>query len=248
MMDMLRCKMYIALVMLLFFAASINVSAQNYENASENETLENETAGKVSFMFVQEAAKGTFVKNADGNYTLTLKNVVPYTMYFSDQPDRIAGFAPMERFIAGYNWRYPNAALSLVDADENMDTVILAISSPRYDNQTGTLIYTAKILEDLVDDRFSYLISRADAGIPERFGRAALFIDDCLNGHIYCCKGGADKECTIVSHCGKVGCGCCWESSTLACEPCRSFSYYEKKCMEEHGKTCNSWYFTTCAM
>jgi hypothetical protein len=174
-------KRYIALAMLLFFAASTSVSAQNNINISENVTLENESTGQPSFTFVQEAANGTFVKNEDGNYTLTLLDVVPYTMYFSDRPEQITGFTPMERFIAGFNWRCPNAALSLRDADENEDkgTVILAISSPRYDNQTGTLIYTARILKDLVSDRFSNHISRADAGIPENLGRAELFLGGC---------------------------------------------------------------------
>ena len=106
-------KRYIALALLLFFAASTSVSAQNNINISENVTLENESAEWPSFTFVQEAANGTFVKNEDGNYTLTLLDVVPYTMYYSDRPEQIAGFTPMERFIAGFNWRCPNAALSL---------------------------------------------------------------------------------------------------------------------------------------
>jgi hypothetical protein len=77
-------------------------------------------------------------------------------MYFSDRPAQIAGFLPMEPFIQGFDRSYPNAALSLVDADENMDAVILALSSPRYDNQKGALTYKAKLLEDLVSDRLSY--------------------------------------------------------------------------------------------
>ena len=80
------CKRYIALAMLLFFAGSIAVSAQNDTNICEDAALENESAGWPSFTFVQEAANGTFVKNEDGNYTLTLYNVVPYTTYFSDPP------------------------------------------------------------------------------------------------------------------------------------------------------------------
>jgi hypothetical protein len=240
-MDMLRRKTYLVLAMLLFLAVSLNAAAQD-------ESTANESGKEVSFMFVQEAANGTFIKNADGNYTLTLLNVVPYTLYFSDRPEQIAGFAPMERFIAGFCWRSPNAALSLVDADEEEDTVILTITKPLYDNETGTLTYTAKILEDLVEDRFSYHISRADAGIPEKFGRAALFIDDCSDAHIYCCKiEGDNKECTsFTSGCGKVSCNCCWNLRALSCRPCKSDSYYRKKCMEEHGDKCNDFDFASC--
>jgi hypothetical protein len=140
----------------VFFASIMAASTQSVEKAAEDESLDNETAEHVLFMFVQEAANETSVKNEDGNYTLTLLNVVPYTMYFSDRPAQIAGFLPMEPFIQGFDRSYPNAALSLVDADENMDAVILALSSPRYDNQKGALTYKAKLLEDLVSDRLSY--------------------------------------------------------------------------------------------
>jgi len=125
----------------------------------------------------------------------------------------------MERFIAGYNWRSPNAALSLVDADENEDTVILTIAKPRYDNRTGTPVYKAKILEDLVNDRFSYLTSRADAGMPEEFGRAALSIDDCSDAYVECGRRGPHFSCDI---CGTVGCGCCRHVGYLLCQPCGS--------------------------
>jgi hypothetical protein len=219
---MIGGKTYLMLAMLLFLVASQNVSAQD-------ESMANESGEKVTFMFVQEAANGTFVKNADGNYTLTLLNVVPYTIYFSDQPEQIAGFAPMERFIAGFCWKYPNAALSLVDADENEDTVILTVSKPLYDNKT--LTYTAKILEDLVNDRFSYHISRADAGIPEKFGRAALFIDDCADTFV---------DCYWPSHysCASFNTGCCWDHLVWLCRPCRTESYFVKECNKLGGKNC----------
>jgi hypothetical protein len=240
-MYMSRRKTHLVLALLLFLAAGQNVSAQD-------ESMANESGKEVSYMFVQEAANGAFIKNPDGNYTLTLLNVVPYTMYFSDPPEQIAGFASMERFIAGFCWRSPNAALSLVDADENEDTVILAISKPLYDNGTGTLTYTAQLLEDLVNDRFSYHISRADAGIPEKFGRAALFIDDCIDGHVLCCTGGKSKDCGDGHYCGSVSTGCCWSTKSVFCAPCHSQSYYEEKCMKEHGKDCNSWDDDSCSL
>ena len=238
---MLRNMGCLALVTLLFFSANMGVSAQN-EELAVNETAENLTAGPVLYMFIQEAANGTFVKNEDGNYTLTLLNVIPYTMYFSNRPQQIAGFAPMDRFIAGFNWNYPNAALSLADAEENMDTVILAISSPVYNNKTGTLIYAAKILEALVEDRLGYHLQRADAGIPEKFGRATLFIDDCGSGYVDCGRSGHDI-------CGSIGWGCCFDVWSLACDCCypdemkqRCQSYYGGECAQYYtGCWCHAW-------
>jgi len=217
--------------------ASTYLSAENDTNTSINVTLDDERAGWPSYTFIQEAANGTFVKNADGNYTMTLYNVVPYTTYFSDPPEQIAGFSPMESFLYGFNWNYPNAALSIVDAEEDNDTVILAITSPRYDNQTKTLIYTARILEDLVDDQFSdrlsYHISRADAGIPERFGRAKIILGGCGPATWKCGQGRCGY--TEEEECGEISCSCCWDGY---CEPCGRDCYYKTKCREEFGGVC----------
>ena len=224
-------KRYIALAMLLFFAASIALSAENDTDTCEGAALENESDEWPPFTLVQEAANGTFVKNADGNYTLTLYNVVPYTMYYSDPPEQIAGFYPMESFIAGFSWNYSNASLSLADADENEDTIILAISSPRYDNQTGTLTYTARIIEDPRDDRLSYQISRADASIPERFGRAEMIVGGCGTDEWKCCTSGDDE-------CGTIGISCCYSWSHGGCQPCGCDCEYKAKCRKAYGGIC----------
>ena len=225
-------KRYIALAMLLFFAASIALSAENDTDTCEGAALENESDEWPPFTLVQEAANGTFVKNADGNYTLTLYNVVPYTMYYSDPPEQIAGFYPMESFIAGFSWNYSNASLSLADADENEDTIILAISSPRYDNQTGTLTYTARIIEDPRDDRLSYQISRADASIPERFGQAKMIVGDCGTDDWKCCTSG-DDDCGTLK---KIS--CCYSWSHGGCQPCGRDCEYKAKCRKAYGGIC----------
>jgi hypothetical protein len=143
----------------------------------------------------------------------------------------------MERFIAGFNWRCPNAALSLADAEEDNDTVILAITSPRYDNQTKTLTYTARIREDLVDDQFSdrlsYQVSRADAGIPERFGQAKIILGGCGDATVTCGQGRCGYK--GEEECGEISCGCCWDGY---CEPCGRDCYYQTKCREVHGGVC----------
>lgn len=223
-------KRYIALAMLLFFAASTSVSAENDTDTCEGAALENESAEQPSLTLVQEAGSGTFVKNADGNYTLTLYNVVPYTIYYSDPPQQIAGFYPMDGFIAGLSSRHYNAALSLLDADENEDTVILAISSPSYDNQTGTLTYTARIIEDPRDDRLSYQISRADAGIPERFGEAKIIVGGCGTYDWKCCTSGGEK-------CGKIGISCC-VGAWGYCFQCGRDCEYKANCREKYGGRC----------
>jgi hypothetical protein len=62
----------------IIFALIIAGSAQSDEEIAENESIDNETAEPVLFIFVREPANRTFVKNDDGNNTLTLLIVVPY--------------------------------------------------------------------------------------------------------------------------------------------------------------------------
>jgi hypothetical protein len=61
----------------------------------------------VSLLFVQEAPEATLVPAGSGTYTLTLSELIPYTIYFSDRPERIAGFMTMEDFVSGFNRAVP---------------------------------------------------------------------------------------------------------------------------------------------
>jgi hypothetical protein len=239
--NMRGCKKIIALaILLLLFIASVAVSAQNDTNACEGAAPEDEMADQTSLPLVQEASSGTLIKNSDGNYTLTLNNVTPYTMYHTNLSESSAGSTPMERFIAGFNWNNPTAALTLADADVNEDTIILALTSPSYDNQTKTLTYAARIIENPRDDRLSYQISRADARIPERFGQATIAISGCPNSYWKCCTSEEDQ-------CGTLNdISCCWNSKRIACEACARDCYHQAKCREEYGGKCGDSFTGSC--
>ena len=77
-------------------------------NVTENQTE--------THIFIQEASSGSFVNDSTGNYTLTLNDVVPYTVFFADRPARDVGFAPRDKFLKGFSFgasNTPNAALIL---------------------------------------------------------------------------------------------------------------------------------------
>jgi hypothetical protein len=176
---------------------------------------ENQTA---TFIFIQEGTGGSFVNDGSGNYTLTMTDVVPYTIFFADLPARDVGFAPMDKFLKGFGFgagNPPNAAIILPEENETSDQVIVELTNPQYDNATGMLTYTARLLQEysfksrwLEDQR-----SKVDVSIPERFGRVVLVIDSCpcwpTNPAVQCSNG--------------VWVGCqhtCWETKDFRCRRC----------------------------
>ena len=91
-----------ALCSLAFIGAvSCAEMAANETELDEMELNETEM-NRTTFIFIQEGTGGTFVKDESGNYTLTITGVVPYTIYFSDRPERVVGFAPMDKFLDGF--------------------------------------------------------------------------------------------------------------------------------------------------
>lgn len=186
-------------------------------NATENQTE--------TFIFIQEGTGGSFVNDGSGNYTLTMTDVVPYTIFFADRPARDVGFAPMDKFLKGFGFgarNPPNAALILPEENETSDQVIVELTNPQYDNATGMLTYTARLLQEysfkskwLEDQR-----SKVDASIPERFGRVVLVIDSCpcwpiSPGHPVQCSNGEWTNCqhtcwdTMKWRCTRCDGGCC---------------------------------------
>lgn len=211
--------------MLLCLALAGTVSGAGQANNSSGcvgcssdpaNVIENQT----TFIFIQEGIGGSFVNDGSGNYTLTMTDVVPYTIFFADRPARDVGFAPMDKFLEGFGFgarNPPNAALILPEENETSDQVIVELTNPQYDNATGTLTYTASLLHEyafksgwLEDQR-----SKVDASIPERFGRVVLVIDSCpcwqprISVPVQCSNG----EWTTCHN-------TCWETKKFRCTEC----------------------------
>lgn len=118
---------------------------------------------KADFLFVQTASGMAFA--ADRN-RLTLRDVSPVTLFFSDRPDRIAGNMTTERFVPFWSEGTdsflsdpPNADLSIM-VDGKLQQVVVVLSEPEL---TGTdLHYTVRIL---------------DGDMPVMAESASLFID-----------------------------------------------------------------------
>jgi len=226
----------IAVLAMAILTASCGVLAEETEELqTDNETAEEKP---VTFMFVQTAQSGTLVpvEGVDNLYTLTLMGVAPQTIAFSDRPERVVVQAPMQQFLDGMCFspeNPPNAALEILEADDEEDVAVVELFDPVYDAASQTLQYNVSILE-LPDLSYAVFNERADKTLPEMFGPAALFIDDCPDSHVNCCT---DTDCD-GEKCGKISTGCCWSWHWLMCLACHSNDYYKEACKEEYGSSC----------
>jgi len=135
----------------------------------------------ISFLFVQEAAGGSLVAGKNGTMTLTLSGVRDDTVYFSDRPARVSGVIDTDLFVHCSMFSGtspPNAALMLLGAPAENDTVIITISDPKYDKRNATLSYTAVKVPNYNGEGLQVYKTFADPGIAETFGRVMLFIDN----------------------------------------------------------------------
>ncbi|MCK5618188.1 MAG: hypothetical protein KAJ17_02250, partial [Candidatus Krumholzibacteria bacterium] len=90
--------------------------------------------GTVELLFVQDA-KGI---SYDGE-VLTMKDANPYTLFFSDRPERIAGHLTIDAFLEevskgadSFAEDPPNATLVVFDGDELHQVVLELPTKPQY--------------------------------------------------------------------------------------------------------------------
>jgi hypothetical protein len=135
---------------------------------------------QVPLLGVLNAGGGTF---EDG--TLTLTEVDPSGVWFTDRPVREAGTAGLDAFTELFFSREdpPNAALEIAGADESGDVAVVELSDPKVDAEAGTVSFSATLIAP--DDAEAIVAhpglagyaSRNDKTIPASFGANALFFD-----------------------------------------------------------------------
>jgi hypothetical protein len=125
-------------------------------------------------------------------------------VWFDDRPERETGQIPVGRFVrrwAGFGFEEvpPNAALTLLDAPDHQDTVVLELGNPRYSPKTRTVRYPARILDEATGN-LSHLEPKRDRGVPRHFRAGSLFIDDAGYGLPAGCQPGLPYiTCTYTS-------------------------------------------------
>ena len=233
----------LALVALVSASSIIYASQEGNANSdltaaqSGNETQQEEAEEKVRYIFVQSAHSGSFVPvEGEMNYTLALEGVSAQTIAFSDRPERVVAQVSMQKFLDGFCFSSenpPNAAIEILEGNESEDVLVVELFDPVYDAANHTLQYNVSILEE---PNHSYAIfnERHDESLPEHFGPAALFVDDCSDGTCQCAK----SDSPLADWCGDLSIGCCWDLEALTCYACRSQDHYNAKCKEKFGEDC----------
>ncbi len=117
---------------------------------------------KTQLLYVQSAGSMSF---ADG--VLTLKNVAPLTVFFSDRPKRVAGHMPTKAFMQhwskgknSFEKDPPNATLSVFHQNAPATDAVVELTNPKMEG--GNISFQVKVLS---------------GKIPAKGGEASLFID-----------------------------------------------------------------------
>ena len=120
-----------------------------------------ESDAKPQFLFVQTSAG---MQYADG--VLTLTDVNPITVLFSDRPERLAGHMATDDFVPfwgegddSFKSNPPNADLALLENDK-VENVVVTLHDPKLEG--GSLSYRVDVLE---------------GELPASGGASSLFID-----------------------------------------------------------------------
>lgn len=149
------------LISLVVSIALIGCGQPHHDSGSQ--PAETGDSNQAELLFVQEAQGVAF----DGD-TLTMKGVKPSILFFTDRPERIAGYWSLDEFMNevgtgpdSFADDPPNATLVSLEGDAFVDVVLELAERPRLEN--GDLIYpNVRIIE----------------GEPPALGGiAALFID-----------------------------------------------------------------------
>lgn len=185
-----------------------------------------ESAKPTMFLFLQSFETGSLmpVAGTPGHYTLTLRQGLGETVYFSDRPQKIVGTMPTPSFLEGLGFtpdNPPNAALVGHRSPTQKDVVVLELRNPRYDKSSNTATYDVTLLQDWqkLDEKFGQTPDDSKH-LPRDFTAAHLFIDDCADSTYGCIRNGqnASKNAPTKSV-GLVG--FCWDWGAVTCKPCQ---------------------------
>ena len=124
---------------------------------SDDESKDAYTTSLSNRLFMASGQTGTLEPTGTANeYRLTLNNVLPEVNWISDRPNRETGIESTSHFIQEiwpelFDDIYPNVVVKFVLNDEHAG-VFLALRNPDYQEDSGTLSFTAELISSTFED------------------------------------------------------------------------------------------------
>lgn len=149
-----------------------------------------------SWLFSQTAHAGTFSTDADGVSTLTLTDVDPGVIGFTDRPDRDTVVIEVASFVEAWPTMFadaaPNAVLVEHQPDGGSDSFVVELSDPRLDGTS--LSFTAKVIDGEDHSGIAGVTEAPHTNPPATFEVVSLFIDNVLPQKWICMKDGREID------------------------------------------------------
>lgn len=125
-----------------------------------------------NWLFSQTADAGSISPNGDGTWTLTLTDVDPVVLAFTDRPLRDAQAGTAERLVEAWPDMFgdsnPNGVVVAHNAEGATNSAVVELMDPAIDGSTMT--YTVKVLTNEGGP--------AEPGRSYSFEQVSVFIDD----------------------------------------------------------------------
>ena len=163
----------VALVVVLVGAVGFALGSQMQEKSSSAD--EEPTT---NWLFTQTADSGSISPNGDDTWTLTLTDVDPVVLGFTDRPLREAQAGTVERLVDAWPELFsdsnPNGVVVAHNPSGATNSAVVELMEPKLNGSTMT--YTVRVLTNEGGP--------AEAGVSYDFEQVSVFIDDvpCTTG------------------------------------------------------------------
>lgn len=125
-----------------------------------------------NWLFSQTADGGSISPNGDDTWTLTLTDVDPVVLGFTDRPLREAQAGTVERLVDSWPEMFsdsnPNGVVVAHNSDGETNSAVVELMEPKLNG--STLSYTVRVLTNEGGP--------AEAGVNYNFEQVSVFIDD----------------------------------------------------------------------
>lgn len=133
-----------------------------------------------SWLFSHTSDSGSFQDNGDGTFTLTLNNIDPHIIAFTDRPDRDSAIIDTADLVADWPDLFadsaPNAVLVEHQPTGAANSVVVTLDNPELAG--ATLTFEAVLLAEEVPASVANHAGTIHLTPPETFQEASFFIDD----------------------------------------------------------------------